>query len=135
MSGQRSVVLRQPAGAPAGRRARRQRNGTKPSISEVSESRRSAFELYTKGATPAEVSAQLRMARGKAIQILIEFISATKPATVGAWVDSDKYSLVQQASQRVGLSSPARIHDLVRNEVDYETVRVVRAHLAALDSQ
>ena len=117
----------------------------------LTESVRTAFEMFEKGATVDEVATHTRRAVSTVGGYLAEFIQRYKPETVRAWVDDATYRLISETSDGIplteenstqhGLRIGAVYQALVAKQPDeralatYEQIRVVVTHRAALASR
>ncbi|MFQ5423700.1 MAG: DNA helicase RecQ [Phycisphaerae bacterium] len=93
-----------------------------------SKARRAAFELFAKGRSIDEVSAEVKRARSTTAQYLVEYIQAERPKSIEAWVDEATYRDVVAAIHEVG-SEPLRpILDALEGAVPYDIIRLVARH-------
>lgn len=120
-------------------------------LHSLSESVRTAFDLFEKGATVDEVATHTRRAVSTVGGYLAEFIQRYKPDTVRAWVDDATYRLIAETSDGLplteenstqqGLRIGAVYQALVAKQPDeralatYEQIRVVVTHRAALSGK
>jgi ATP-dependent DNA helicase RecQ len=91
---------------------------------------RTAFELYRKGAGIDEVARQTGRARSTAVEYLVRFIQEERPASVAAWVAEDVYLRVASSARQVGAAYMRPIFVALGEQVPYDDIRVVLAHLA-----
>ncbi len=109
-----------------GSRTRRAR-GSK----SVSAAKKTAFDLFSNGASVEEVMASLARARSTTFGYLCEFIDATAPKSIKRWVDPATYTAVARAAEQVGTERLKPIFDFLDEKVPYEEIRLVVTHLDA----
>jgi ATP-dependent DNA helicase RecQ len=91
-----------------------------------------AFELFRQGAAVEDVMHQMGRARSTVLDYLCEFIRAERPASVAAWIQPDVYQRVAAAARQVGTERLKPIFIALGEQVPYDEIRVVVAHLTAL---
>jgi ATP-dependent DNA helicase RecQ len=98
----------------------------------INDSRRRAFEMFERGASPDEVAQEMSRAPSTTRQYLAEYILHAKPASVAAWVDDATYKLISDAADKLG---PIRFKPLMEHlegKVTYDQIRVVMSHRTTL---
>jgi ATP-dependent DNA helicase RecQ len=90
-----------------------------------------AFGLFRQGAAVEDVMNQMDLARSTVQDYLEQFIKTERPATIDAWVDDGVYQRVAQAARQVGTQMLKPIFLALGETVEYDTIRLVRAHLQA----
>ena len=68
------------------------------------------------------------VARSTAVDYLIQYIQAEKPADISAWVADDVYQEVCAAVQIVGRKSLRAIYEHLGGQVPYDEIKLVLAH-------
>ena len=103
----------------------------------LTESVRTAFEMFEKGATVDEVATHTRRAVSTVGGYLAEFIQRYKPETVRAWVDDTKYQLISDAAAKLPDPRFGAIYSALGGTAEepgkatYEEIRVVMNHREA----
>jgi ATP-dependent DNA helicase RecQ len=77
---------------------------------------------------------QLKRARPTVYDYLTEYVRVERPASVQPWVLDDVYQRVAAAARQVGTERLKPIFLALGQEVDYDTIRVVVAHLVNGDT-
>jgi len=95
--------------------------------------RRRAFDLFREGKPVAEVADAIGRALSTTLQYLVEWVQETAPADVSAWVPAERYRRVEAAVNEVGLGLLRPVFEALDGEVPYDDIRVVVAHLRALN--
>ena len=88
-----------------------------------------AFTLFKQGASIEEVAQQIGRARSTVSEYLCDFIREQRPEHVGPWVPQHIYKKVAVAVQTTGTSSLKPIYLELKEEVDYEAIKIVVAHM------
>jgi ATP-dependent DNA helicase RecQ len=118
------LAMDQPASAP--------RRLEAPRITSRSNPQRDlAFSLFRKEASVEEVVKQTGRARVTVMEYLAEYIWEARPKSVKPWVTPLIYQLVAQAARRVGMERLKPIFIELGEQVSYDDIRVVVAHLAS----
>jgi ATP-dependent DNA helicase RecQ len=89
-----------------------------------------AFALFREGAAIPDVMHQLDRARGTVMDYLADYIHTEQPASIATWVPEDLYHRVAAAAREVGTDRLKPIFLALGEQVDYDTIRLVVAHLA-----
>jgi len=95
----------------------------------ISPAKEKAFELFASGRALDEVAPVVERVRTTTAEYLVEFIQSTRPASVAPWVDAATYARVVEARQVCGDKYLRPIFDHLGGQVDYETIRIILAHL------
>jgi ATP-dependent DNA helicase RecQ len=88
-----------------------------------------AFDLYRQGRSVEEVMRRLGLRRGAAVDYLADFIRRERPASVAAWVDAGVTQKVRSAVRVLGSERPEPLFRFLGEEVSYDDIRLVLAHL------
>jgi ATP-dependent DNA helicase RecQ len=88
-----------------------------------------AFAMFRQGASLDEVSQQLARARSTIAEYLCEFIAATRPQTIAAWVPDTTYKQVHDAMRQVGGDRLKPLFIALNETVPFDQIRLVVAHL------
>lgn len=96
---------------------------------KISAAKQQAFELFAAGRGLEEVAAAVERVRTTTAEYLVEFIQSTRPASVAPWVDDATYARVVEARKVCSDKYLRPIFDHLGGKVDYETIRIVLAHL------
>jgi ATP-dependent DNA helicase RecQ len=88
-----------------------------------------AFDLFRQGAVVEDVMHQLNRSRSTVMDYLREYILAEKPATIAPWVADDTYQRVMAAARQVGTERLKPIFLALGEQVPYDDIRLVLAHL------
>jgi ATP-dependent DNA helicase RecQ len=94
-----------------------------------------AFELFAQNAGLDNVADKTQRSRTTLIDYLCDFIKETKPETIGTWVSEPTYQRVAQAARQVGVDRLKPIFLTLKEEVPYEAIRIVLAHLEAVEEK
>ena len=98
-------------------------------VVQISAMKDNAFTLFRQGATLEEVAQQIGRARSTVAEYLCDFIALELPEHVGAWVPQPVYKKVAAAAMNVGMSPLRNIYMELGEAVEYETIKIVVAHL------
>jgi ATP-dependent DNA helicase RecQ len=109
----------------------------RPAVPEPTRSRPAvvgiAFALFRDGAVVEDVMHQIDRARTTVLDYLSEYIRTERPASIATWVDNDTYVRVAAAARQVGTERLKPIFLALGEKVDYDTIRLVLAHLTATE--
>ena len=89
-----------------------------------------AFKLFASGATLEEVSEQTGRAVSTLTEYLADFITQTRPADISAWVPKATYAQIATVAQKLGPSYLKPIYLALHEQIPYDQIRLVAAHLA-----
>lgn len=92
-----------------------------------------AFRLFAEGAIVEDVMHQVERSRSWVVDELSNFIRETRPGSIATWVPPATYQQIAQAARQVGSDRLKPIHVALGEKVDYDLIRLVLAHLAALE--
>ena len=85
--------------------------------------------LFAQGAPIENVVTQTGRSRSTIVQYLTEYIEESRPASIEPWVSNLTYQLVTQAARRVGADWLRPIFVALGEQVPYDDIRLVLAHL------
>ncbi|HPF41817.1 MAG TPA: DNA helicase RecQ [Phycisphaerae bacterium] len=102
------------------------RKSTRPSAQK-----RRAFEMFEQGASLAETSEEIGRALSTTQQYLAEYIESQAPEDISCWVDPATQDRVRASLAREGTRRLRIVFDALNGEVDYDTIRLVAAHMNA----
>ncbi len=88
-----------------------------------------AFELFRKNTTIADVMKRLNYARSTVVEYLAEYIRVERPASIAPWVPQGVVLDVREAARRVGGDRLKPIFLALGENVPYDDIRLVLAHL------
>jgi ATP-dependent DNA helicase RecQ len=88
-----------------------------------------AFALFREGTAVEDVMHQLNRARPTVLDYLAEFVRTERPKSIAPWVAEDVYHRVAEAARQVGTGRLKPIFLALGQTVDYDTIRLVVAHL------
>lgn len=91
-----------------------------------------AFAMFSSGAALDDVAAATQRSRGTIAEYLCEFIETQRPQSVGPWVSERTYRQVLEAARREGNLRLRPIYVALNETVDYDTIRIVVTHAAAV---
>ncbi len=91
--------------------------------------RQQAFTLFRDGAAVPDVMHQLKLARSTVGDYLVQFVETEKPTDISAWVPDEVYQEVAAAAQEVGTEKLRPIYQALGEQVSYDDIRLVLAHL------
>jgi ATP-dependent DNA helicase RecQ len=97
----------------------------------VSAREEKAFALFREEAAVEDVMHQLNLARSTILDYLAKFIQVDKPRSICPWIDEDLYQRIAGAARQVGTERLKPIFLALGQEVPYEVIRLVVAHLNA----
>ncbi len=113
----------------------RPRTGGRAKGSRASRTQRKAFELFAAGRSVAEVGEALARVASTTTKLLAEFIEATRPEHIDAWVPPERYRAIAAAAEEVGTAYLRPIFEQLDGAVPYDDIRLVVTHLATRDAQ
>jgi ATP-dependent DNA helicase RecQ len=90
-----------------------------------------AFRLFRDGAVLEDVMHQTERKRTTVVDYLAAFIRSERPASIARWVADDLYQRIAGAARQVGTERLKPIFLLLGEQVDYDSIRLVVAHLQA----
>jgi ATP-dependent DNA helicase RecQ len=102
-----------------------------PSTVAAAARRQTAFVLFRERAAVPDVMHQLKLARSTVGDYLVQFVQTEAPTDISAWVPDDVYQEVAAAAQQVGTEKLKPIYQALGEQVPYDDIRLVLAHLAA----
>jgi ATP-dependent DNA helicase RecQ len=91
-----------------------------------------AFEQFRQGAAIEDVMHQTGRARPTVYDYLTEYIREERPPSITPWVAEPVYQRVAMAVRRVGTGRLKPIYLELGEQVSYDEIRLVVAHLAAV---
>lgn len=90
-----------------------------------------AFRLFRERASTDEVIRQTGRSRGTVNEYLCDFIRAEPADRISAWVADELYERVAMAARQVGVDRLKPIYLFLGEQVSYDDIRLVLAHLNA----
>jgi ATP-dependent DNA helicase RecQ len=90
-----------------------------------------AFDLFKQGCVVEDVMHQMNRSRGTILDYLAEYIRSERPASIATWIPDEVYQRVAAAVRQVGTERLKPIFLALGEKVDYDTIRLVVAHLLA----
>jgi ATP-dependent DNA helicase RecQ len=96
--------------------------------------RQTAFGMFRNGAVVVDVMHQMKLARSTISDYLAQYIQTERPAEISTWVADDVYQEVAAAAREVGTEKLKPIYQALGEQVPYDDIRLVLAHLAATAS-
>ncbi len=96
------------------------------------EMQRAAARLFERGLPLAEVARELNRAPSTVMQYLLEWIGASCPASVGAWVTDADYARILAGVQVVESDRLRPLFDHFSGEIPFDTLRIVLTHRSGL---
>jgi ATP-dependent DNA helicase RecQ len=88
-----------------------------------------AFELFRQGTAVEDAMHQMNLRRSTIYDYLAEFIRTERPASLTPWVADAVYQRIVSAACQVGTERLKPIFLLLGEEVSYDDIRLVLAHL------
>jgi ATP-dependent DNA helicase RecQ len=105
-----------------------------PSTVSAAARRQTAFALFREKTAIPDAMHQLKLARSTVSDYLTQYILAEKPADISAWVADDVYQEVAAAAKEVGAEKLKPIYLALNEQVPYDDIRLVLAHLTTRNS-
>jgi ATP-dependent DNA helicase RecQ len=105
--------------------------GPRPLSGAAALRRERAYELFREGTTLDDVMQQMSLKRGTISEYLADFIRGERPKSIEAWVERNVYERVVEAARQVGTERLKPIFLALGEQVDYDVIRLVLAHLQA----
>ena len=100
-----------------------------PKNSRPNPQRDKAMAMFGEGAAIDEVAKATGRAVSTVSGYLVQYIEMHKPQNVRPWVDEATYEVVATAMDEVGTEGLRPIFEHLDEQVPYETIRIVAAHL------
>ena len=100
-----------------------------PKNSRPNPQRDKAMKMFRDGATIDMVAAATKRAQSTVSGYLEQYIEVHKPSSVATWVDERTYDMISAAIDVVGMDALRPIFVHLDEQVPYETIRIVAAHL------
>jgi ATP-dependent DNA helicase RecQ len=97
--------------------------------------RDNAFVLFRQGTVVEDVMHQTGRARATVMDYLCEFVREERPVSLEPWLSSDVYQRVTAAARQVGTDRLKPIYIALGEQVSYDDIRLVVAHLSAAHRQ
>ena len=88
-----------------------------------------AFDLFRQGLVVEDVMHQMSLSRSTVMDYLAQFIRSAKLPSISGWVPDEMYRRVAEAARQNGLDRLKPIFIALGEKVDYDTIRLVVAHL------
>lgn len=93
--------------------------------------RETAYAMFREKCDLVDVMHQMKLARSTLTEYLADFVALERPADVRAWVSDEVYKRVQAAADEQGTEKLKPIFTALNEEVPYDEIRIVVAHLIA----
>jgi ATP-dependent DNA helicase RecQ len=90
-----------------------------------------AFGLFDQGEVIEDVMHQMGLARATISDYLAEYIRTSRPDSISTWVDDVLYQRIAGAARQVGTEKLKPIYLMLGEQVSYDDIRLVVAHLQA----
>ncbi|MCZ2344089.1 MAG: DNA helicase RecQ [Bacteroidales bacterium] len=100
-----------------------------------SDRKRLAHKLFHTGTAIPDVMGETGLARSTIVEYLTEWIQQEAPASVATWVSDEIYVEVAAAARELGDAKLKPICDLLNQQVSYDQIRIVLAHLKATNAR
>ena len=100
-------------------------------IRKPTDTKETAFELFTKGASVEQVTAITGRAPSTSWSYLAEFVQTHRPERLDAWIGPKTYRAIAAAVDKHGTAYLRPIFEDVDGKISYDQIRVVVAHLNA----
>ncbi|MBL8880024.1 MAG: DNA helicase RecQ [Phycisphaerales bacterium] len=94
-----------------------------------------AFEMFDHGESIDAVMEAVQRARSTVSSYLEQWIAEHRPADISAWVKREDYQRVSGAITALGATLLKPIFEHLNGEIDYETIRCVKAHLETAEEK
>ncbi|HET6575141.1 MAG TPA: DNA helicase RecQ [Fimbriiglobus sp.] len=107
---------------------------TGPSTVAAAARRQTAFALFRDKTAIPDAMHQLKLARSTVSDYLAQYILTERPADISTWVADDVYQEVAAAAKEVGTEKLKPIYLALNEQVPYDDIRLVLAHLAATNA-
>jgi ATP-dependent DNA helicase RecQ len=104
----------------------------KPATSRLNAQRDLAFNLFRQGAALEDVMHQTGRARATILDYLCEFVREERPRSLAMWLPAERYQRVAAAARQVGTQRLKPIFIALGEQVPYDEIRLVVAHLEAV---
>jgi ATP-dependent DNA helicase RecQ len=93
--------------------------------------RTQAFNLFREGAVIEDVMHQTGRSRSTIVDYLCDYIREARPAVIRTWVKDDVYQRVAEKARQFGVDRLKPIFIALGEQVPYDDIRLVLAHLSA----
>ena len=97
---------------------------SKPAPSQLSESRRLAFELFKQKHSIPEVASAIKRAESTTMQYLVEYIQREKLYLPLPWVDDQTFKEITEVAKQTGIERLRPIFDFLQGRIDYNQIRI-----------
>ena len=87
------------------------------------------FQMFEERVPLDEIVRRTGFRRGTIVRHLCEYIAASRPKTIGEWVSDAVYARVAEAAARSKSDSLREIFESLGEQVSYDEIRLVAAHL------
>jgi ATP-dependent DNA helicase RecQ len=101
----------------------------------VSAARKTASDLFARGASIEDVMRAMDRAYSTTAQYLVEYISAECPENIDCWVAPETYRKVAEAARRLGTTPLRPLFEALEGTIPYEMIRLVARYLDAVGSR
>jgi ATP-dependent DNA helicase RecQ len=126
-----SLATDQPRPAASPEQARAAQEPHMPVTAAAAFRRETAYTLFRAGAAVDDVAGRVGLKRGTVLDYLADFIRLERPASLAPWVEKPVYDRVAAAARQVVTDRLKPIYLALGEEVGYDVIRLVVAHLQA----
>ncbi|MBL8793753.1 MAG: DNA helicase RecQ [Planctomycetia bacterium] len=98
---------------------------------KTTQDRARAFELFRRGASIEQVAEQTEWTPKRVSGFLCDYIASARPASLAPWLPDDVVQRVTAAARRVGVERLKPIYVALGEQIPYDDIRLVLAHLGA----
>jgi len=89
-----------------------------------------AIDLFREGCVVEDVMHQVGKSRARVVDYLKDHIEIDRPESIIGWVSEEVYKKVAAAAEKVGTARLKPVYLALEEEVPYDEIRLVVAHLA-----
>jgi ATP-dependent DNA helicase RecQ len=89
------------------------------------------FDLFRQNLVVEDVMHQTNLKRSTVLDYLGDFIRQEKPASITTWVDDQHYQRIAAAARQLGTERLKPIYLALGEQVNYDDIRLVVAHMQA----
>jgi len=97
---------------------------SKPTSSQVTESRRLAFELFKQKRSVQEVADAIKRAESTTMQYLVEYIHKEQLHSPLPWVDEPTFKEIARIAEQTVIDRIKPIFDILQGRIDYNQIRI-----------
>jgi ATP-dependent DNA helicase RecQ len=97
----------------------------------ATDSKKRAFEMFTRGIGVEDVAAQIGRARSTTGEYLVEFVELKQPTDISPWVNAADYARILESVARLKAERLKPIYDDLGGTIGYEQIKIALHHRAA----